>query len=145
MPLLEEMRLAGATDYVMFPLPFLDRERSASLSFATTAPDGFSDAEIDALELADAPCQPLRRAARASQDRHRPARHLCRPSCRRAHLQRPDPARRRRYDRGGDPDVRPARLHGVVRQAASAPRHRDAERVVRLHRDGRSRLMAARS
>ena len=35
MPLLEELRLAGATDYVMYPLPFLDRTRSAVLSFAT--------------------------------------------------------------------------------------------------------------
>ena len=29
MPLLEELRLAGATDYVMYPLPFLDHTRTA--------------------------------------------------------------------------------------------------------------------
>ena len=52
MPILEEMRLAGATDYVIFPLPFLDRERSAYLSFATKAPEGFAEGDIAALELA---------------------------------------------------------------------------------------------
>jgi adenylate cyclase len=52
MPILEDMRLAGGTDYIIFPLPFLDRERSAYLSFATKAPDGFADGEIEALDLA---------------------------------------------------------------------------------------------
>jgi adenylate cyclase len=35
--LLDELRESGATDYVIFPLPFLDRTRSAYLSFATKA------------------------------------------------------------------------------------------------------------
>ncbi|MGE4247126.1 MAG: adenylate/guanylate cyclase domain-containing protein, partial [Parvibaculaceae bacterium] len=49
LPMLEDMRQQGATDYVIFPLPFLDRNRSAFLSFATHAPEGFSDTQIQAL------------------------------------------------------------------------------------------------
>jgi adenylate cyclase len=36
----------------MFPLPFVDRRRSANMSFATQAEGGFSPADIDELELA---------------------------------------------------------------------------------------------
>lgn len=49
LPLLEELRLNGATDYAIWPLPFLDRSRTAFLSFASTAPDGFSAADIEVL------------------------------------------------------------------------------------------------
>jgi adenylate cyclase len=52
MPLLEELRAQGATDYVMFPLPFIDRTRTAAISFATTAADGFPDSDLDELETA---------------------------------------------------------------------------------------------
>jgi adenylate cyclase len=52
MPLLEELRLAGATDYVMFPLPFLDQTRTAVISFATQRPQGFDPESIEGLELA---------------------------------------------------------------------------------------------
>ena len=52
MPLLEELRLSGATEYVMYPLPFLDRTRTAVLSFATQAEQGFSAADIGALRRA---------------------------------------------------------------------------------------------
>jgi adenylate cyclase len=52
MPLLREIQQSGATDYLIVPLPFLDRNRSASISFATLAKDGFSDAEIKQLEMA---------------------------------------------------------------------------------------------
>jgi adenylate cyclase len=52
MPLLEELRLAGATDYVMYPLPFLDHTRTAVISFATRRPHGFDPATLDGLELA---------------------------------------------------------------------------------------------
>src|SRR4051812_14948318 len=41
MELLQEFAGEGATDYVMLPLPFLDNARTASVSFATKAPDGF--------------------------------------------------------------------------------------------------------
>jgi adenylate cyclase len=54
LPLLDELRAEGATDYVMFPFPFLDRNRSAVMSFATAAPEGFSDADLADLELAAA-------------------------------------------------------------------------------------------
>jgi adenylate cyclase len=46
MPLLEDLRLAGATDYYITPLPFIDQQRTAHLSFATQKPGGFSDREI---------------------------------------------------------------------------------------------------
>jgi adenylate cyclase len=52
MPLLEELRQEGATDYVMYPLPFLDQTRTAVISFATQRPQGFVPASIDGLELA---------------------------------------------------------------------------------------------
>ena len=52
MPLLEEIRLLGATDYVMFPLPFLDHTRTAALAFATQQAEGFTPNDLDALEMA---------------------------------------------------------------------------------------------
>ncbi|MGE0004112.1 MAG: adenylate/guanylate cyclase domain-containing protein [Parvibaculaceae bacterium] len=47
--LLEGLRLAGASDYYIVPLPFLDQERSAHISFATRRPGGFAEPEIAAL------------------------------------------------------------------------------------------------
>ena len=44
--LLESLRSAGASDYYIVPLPFLDRLRSAHMSFATRRPQGFNDSEI---------------------------------------------------------------------------------------------------
>ncbi len=38
LPILDNLRLAGATDYLMLPLPFLDRTRSAAHSFTTRKP-----------------------------------------------------------------------------------------------------------
>src|SRR5260221_5376111 len=58
MELLEEIRQLGATDYVMIPLPFLDRQRTAVMSFATQRPGGFTASEIDALHLAAALLSP---------------------------------------------------------------------------------------
>jgi adenylate cyclase len=52
MPLLEELRLEGATDYLMLPLPFIDRSRTASISFATCAADGFTEDDLSSLTLA---------------------------------------------------------------------------------------------
>lgn len=52
MQLLRELQQSGATDYLIVPFPFLDRTRSASMSFATRAADGFSDAEVERLEVA---------------------------------------------------------------------------------------------
>jgi adenylate cyclase len=49
MELLEELRQQGATDYVMFPLPFFDKQRTAVTSFATQRPGGFTEDEIAAL------------------------------------------------------------------------------------------------
>jgi adenylate cyclase len=44
--LLENLRQAGATEYYIVPLPFLDRERSAHISFATQRAGGFTEGEI---------------------------------------------------------------------------------------------------
>jgi adenylate cyclase len=52
MPLLEELRLSGATDYIMYPLPFLDQNRTAAISFATRNAHGFDQSTIDSLERA---------------------------------------------------------------------------------------------
>ncbi|WP_052003059.1 adenylate/guanylate cyclase domain-containing protein [Microvirga sp. BSC39] len=52
MPLLEDLRLAGGTDYVMYPLPFLDQTRTAVISFATQHPQGFDPASLGGLEFA---------------------------------------------------------------------------------------------
>lgn len=49
MPLLESLRLEGATDYVMYPLPFLDRTRTAVISFATQQPGGFGHDDLEFL------------------------------------------------------------------------------------------------
>jgi adenylate cyclase len=50
--LLEELRAEGATDYVMFPLPFLDTSRTAAISFATGAAGGFTETDLAELEMA---------------------------------------------------------------------------------------------
>lgn len=52
MPLLEDLRQLGATDYVMIPLPFLENRRTAVISFTTQAPDGFTEQQLDDLQLA---------------------------------------------------------------------------------------------
>jgi adenylate cyclase len=52
MPLLEELRRSGATDYVMYPLPFLDQTRTAAISFATRDGQGFAPSAIDGLRRA---------------------------------------------------------------------------------------------
>ncbi|MEJ1160467.1 adenylate/guanylate cyclase domain-containing protein [Prosthecomicrobium sp. N25] len=58
MPLLEELRCAGMTDYYMVPLPFLDRTRTAVLSFATRRPGGFTSADLDRLQTLAAGASP---------------------------------------------------------------------------------------
>jgi len=54
LPMLDDLRATGATDYVIFPLPFADRNRSAFISFTTQAGGGFSDAEIEELRVSSA-------------------------------------------------------------------------------------------
>ena len=55
---LEELREASATDYLAVPFPFIDKTRSALISYATQAPNGFSDNHIAALEQATAQLGP---------------------------------------------------------------------------------------
>jgi adenylate cyclase len=50
LPLLEALRGRGATDYAMFPLPFIDQGLTSVISFATLAPGGFTDAQLAGLE-----------------------------------------------------------------------------------------------
>jgi adenylate cyclase len=52
MPLLEELRQVGATEYIMYPLPFLNRTRTAVISFATQRPRGFDPTTLNELEFA---------------------------------------------------------------------------------------------
>lgn len=52
MPLVEELRQAGATDYYMLPLPFLDKTRTAAISYATRAAGGFDDATLRDMDVA---------------------------------------------------------------------------------------------
>jgi len=54
LPLLDELRAGGATDYAIFPLPFLDRSRSAFISFATQAAAGFAEVDLADMEMAAA-------------------------------------------------------------------------------------------
>jgi len=52
LPILHELQADGGTDYVIYPLPFLETSRSSYLSFTTKAPAGFSNADLRTLELA---------------------------------------------------------------------------------------------
>jgi adenylate cyclase len=52
LPILMELKEAGGTDYMIFPLPFLDRARSSYLSYTTAAPKGFASADFKLLETA---------------------------------------------------------------------------------------------
>ena len=51
LPLFEELRAEGATDYMIVPLAFIDRRRSAGLSFTTDTPGGFTDEDVNELEI----------------------------------------------------------------------------------------------
>jgi len=51
LPLFEELRAEGATDYMIVPLAFIDRRRSAGLSFTTDTPGGFTAEDVSELEI----------------------------------------------------------------------------------------------
>lgn len=52
MELLDELAAEGTTDYLIVPLPFQDKTRSAAISFATRAPGGFRDEDVTLLHRA---------------------------------------------------------------------------------------------
>ncbi|WP_436642198.1 adenylate/guanylate cyclase domain-containing protein [Microbaculum sp. FT89] len=52
MPTLAALKRGGGTDYVIHPLPFIDRNRTAVISFATQAPDGFGQRDLDRITAA---------------------------------------------------------------------------------------------
>lgn len=58
-PMLETLRRSGATDYVIFPLPFLDHDRTNFASFATERDGGFGAEELELLEHAVNAFSPL--------------------------------------------------------------------------------------
>lgn len=51
MPLLERLRGEGFTEYLIVPLPFQDKDRTAAMSFATRRPGGFTPADTADLLL----------------------------------------------------------------------------------------------
>jgi adenylate cyclase len=53
-PFFDDIRAAGATDYIALPLVFIDGQVQAS-SWTTKAPDGFTDAQLEALRTIAAP------------------------------------------------------------------------------------------
>lgn len=48
-PILEDLRAEGITDYIALPLPFSDG-RTYAISFATTAPAGFTEEQADRIK-----------------------------------------------------------------------------------------------
>lgn len=53
MELIQQLhREFGMTDYFVMPLPFQDASRTSTLSFATTSPSGFSDLDLQRLQMA---------------------------------------------------------------------------------------------
>lgn len=52
MPVLEDLRQQGVTDYFIVPLPFMDRTRLATISFASRDAQGFDDRDIRYLQAA---------------------------------------------------------------------------------------------
>jgi len=53
-PFFDDIRAQGATDYIALPLVFTDGQVQAA-SWTTRAPDGFTDAQLDALRTIAAP------------------------------------------------------------------------------------------
>lgn len=59
LPLIEELAANGMTDYIMLPLPFLDDTRTATMSYATRAAEGFDDTAIDLITRATTLISPV--------------------------------------------------------------------------------------
>jgi adenylate cyclase len=58
MPTLKALKDAGGTDYVIHPLPFVDHNRTAVISFTTRAPGGFEESDLEKLAVAVAVAGP---------------------------------------------------------------------------------------
>ena len=108
--ILTQFRAEGMTDYFATPLFFTDGAVHGA-TWTTRRPGGFTAADIAAIETILAPLGAGRGGARAAPHRRQSARHLCRPSRRRAHPRRQDPSRRHRADPGRHLALRHARLH----------------------------------
>ncbi|MEZ5831171.1 MAG: adenylate/guanylate cyclase domain-containing protein [Dongiaceae bacterium] len=52
MELIQQLQEFGMTDYFVMPLPFQDATRTSTLSFASTREGGFSDLDLERLQMA---------------------------------------------------------------------------------------------
>ena len=111
------------------------RQRVAA---ATDDPSGFARATSRELRAAEPRAGRRARGRGDARDRRDAARHRCRPPQRAAHPQRADSSAARRHHRGGALVRGPARFHGAVREAAERAPARDAQRVFRTGRAGRT-------
>lgn len=59
MQTIQQSQEFGLTDYFLMPLPFQDSTRTSTLSFATTRGGGFSDLELERLQMAARLWSPL--------------------------------------------------------------------------------------
>jgi adenylate cyclase len=59
MEIIADLQAENATEYMMLPLPFLDTARSATVSFATKAAEGFGDTGFESLMSAITLFSPL--------------------------------------------------------------------------------------
>ena len=106
--------------------------RSTSRPGRRAQPGGFTDAAVRRSRSRHRAADAGRRNPRAAANRDQPAQHLCRPSRRRAHPGRQDPARRHRSHPRRDLALRHARLHRARRPPAAAGAGRSAQSLFRL-------------
>ena len=52
MEIIRQLRTSGMTDYLIIPLPFQDATRTSTLSYASTRMGGFSDLDLERLQMA---------------------------------------------------------------------------------------------
>jgi len=52
MEIIQQLRTSGMTDYLIIPLPFQDATRTSTISFATVRSGGFSDHDLERLQMA---------------------------------------------------------------------------------------------
>ena len=123
-PIIQEMKDAGHTDYVLFVHRFAARrhDRRDGLLLLRRGrpgtPRASATANIAALRrLVPALALAIKSGALAAHRRHA-GRGLSRPRCRPARARGPHPARRRRPHRGGAVVLRPAQLHHHHRHRA---------------------------
>ena len=144
-PIIQEMKDAGHTDYIVFVHRFASGAAIGEMDcvysgWSTRDPEGFSEANMAALRrLVPALGLAIKSAALAKVAGNA-GRGLSRPRRRPARARGPHPARRRRPHRGRAVVLRPAQLHHHHRHRIAGRDHPAAERLRRSrhHRDPRS-------